>query len=148
MNTTKTAKYVLTILLGIVVFFAVLKLVQNNADSELDDVTVILTAKVLEDDMLQLFYWEKIEKEFKTENSVSTKIKGSKQFQEITFTLPKLTEIYRFRLDIGENPKQQKIQIQKIQFHSDVSDNEFGLVEFNQLFAPNNHIKIAGEGEY
>lgn len=136
------------ILSGIITFVLLSRFLKNSISNELEGAKVILTAKVLKDDVFQLLYWEGAQKKFKKENSVRTKVKGSEQFQEIVFELPALNDLYRLRLDIGENSQQQKVIIEKIEFNSATTDYEFNTSEFAKLFAPNKFVKIDGEGEY
>jgi len=148
MNRNKIIKYVFVFLSGIITFIFLSRFLNNSASSEINGLKVILTAKVFKDDVFQLLYWERAEKKFKIENSVRTKVKGDDQFQEIVFELPTLTDLYRFRLDIGENSKQQEVVIKNIEFNTRAGNNNFSTSRFDKLFEPNKYIKVVGEGEY
>ena len=148
MDSNKLIKYTFIFLSGIITFVFLSRILKNATSSEIDGLKVILTAKVIKDDVFQLFYWEKAEKSFKIKNSVKTKVVGEDKFQDIIFELPTLTDLFRLRLDIGENSKQQKVVIDKIEFNSQDGEIPFNVSEFDKLFAPNRFIEIMGKGEY
>jgi hypothetical protein len=144
----KRSKYVIIVITGLVVFIVFVKWIKCSVDKQLLNVEVILTAKVEHDDVFQVLYWEKGEEKFKIENSVRTKVNASAVFQEIKFKLPNLTDLYKLRLDIGEDSNQQNIIIQSFKFKSAKGENEFNANEFNQMFLPNKYIKLNFEGSY
>ncbi|MGI9550432.1 MAG: alginate O-acetyltransferase AlgX-related protein [Aurantibacter sp.] len=148
MNRNKIIKYIIIALSGSLVFVLLSMYLRNATGSELKGVQVILTAKVLEDDVFQLFYWEESEPKFRIEKSIRTQLKGGNHFQEIAFDLPTLKNLYRLRLDIGENKDQQNVHIKGIRFLSNDGEHDFDEEKFNQLFAPNKYIKALGNGQF
>jgi hypothetical protein len=132
-------EHILT-LLGIAAFFLIANYLKKLENTTLDDMSVVLTAKVPKDDVFQLFYWEATASKFKMANSVRTKIKGSEDFQEIVFELPKIKDLFRLRLDIGENFEQETVNIREIKFIKEAEELVFGIKGFNRLFSANKYI--------
>jgi hypothetical protein len=148
MERNKAIKYILIVLSGILTFVILSKYLKNAKSDGLIEFQVILTAKVLNDDVFQLFYWERSEPKFSIEKSARTKVKGGDTFQEIAFDLPMIKGLHKLRLDIGENKNQQAVRIKGIRFLSADGEIEYNVDEFNQMFAPNKYIKVDGEGRY
>lgn len=148
MDRNKAIKYILITLSGILTFVILSRYLKNANSYDLKEVQVILTARVLDDDVFQLFYWEKSEPKFKIEKSIRTKVKGEGGFQEIAFELPTINDLYKLRLDIGENKDQQTVVIKGIQFLSTEGEYDFNADEFNQMFAPNKNVKVEGGGQF
>lgn len=148
MQQNRTIKYLFISVLGIVTFFGLSHLLMKPINSELKSGHIILSAKVLEDDVFQLFYWESSEQNFSIKKSVRTKVKGSPKLQEIAFELPDLLGLQRLRLDIGENKNQEVILIESLKFSSDKNEYTFNQSDFNQLFAPNKYVKPLSNGKY
>jgi len=148
MHQSKVKKYSFVFILGILVFIGLSNLLKKPVNSELNSVQIVLSSKVLKDDVFQLFYWESSESNFSIAKSVRTKVKGSTDFQEIVFDLPKLFDLQKLRLDIGENTDQNNVHIQNLKFSSNKNEYSFDKNDFKQLFAPNKYIKTAALGEY
>ena len=140
----KNNKNYLTALLAIVLFVVLGSYLNKNQSSVLNDMKVILTAKVPKDDVFQLFYWEKTEPKFRIEKSVRTNVKGAEGYQEISFQLPKITNLYRLRLDIGENAGPGTVEIDQIKFIKEDEELVFEAADFNRLFASNEYVSKTG----
>jgi len=137
-------KNYLIALLAIVLFVVLGSYLKKNQSNVLNDMQVVVTAKVPRDDFFQLFYWEKSEPKFKIEKSVRTKVKGAEGYQEIHFQLPKITDLYRLRLDIGENAGQGTVEIKQIKFIKEDEELVFETTDFNRLFASNDYVDKIG----
>ncbi len=136
----KNNKNYLIALLAIVLFVVLGSYLKKNQCNVLNDVKVILTAKVPKDDVFQLFYWVKTETKFQIEKSVRTNVKGAEGYQEISFQLPKITDLYRLRLDIGENAGQGTVEVKQIEFIKEDEELIFEAADFNRLFASNDYV--------
>ncbi|WP_424004045.1 alginate O-acetyltransferase AlgX-related protein [Maribacter sp. IgM3_T14_3] len=133
-------KYVLVIL-GLLTFVGLGFLLKNLKTTTHNNLKVVLLAKVLQDDMFQLFY-EEVEKDgFSHKKTVDVEIIGNNKFQEITFMVPKIASLNRLRLDIGNNKNQNSIIIRSIRFSLDEQDIIYDVEAFNRLFKPNNYVK-------
>ena len=148
METKNVIKYVAIALMGIAMFVFLARFLKGASISELNSVQVILTAKVLEDDVFQLFYWEEEEPKFRIEKSVRTQVKGSPEFQEISFEIPEIKKLYKLRLDIGENDAQGAVTIKSLKFKDVDRAYDFDADRFNRLFAPNLYIRATGKHRF
>ena len=135
-------------LMAVVIFVVLGSYLKNHQNKVLKDMKVKVTAKVPKDDVFQLFYWEKKEPKFQIEKSVRESIKASKGYQEITFQLPEINDLYRLRFDIGENADQGSVEIKQIKF---IKENEELVIEgddFSSLFAPNEYLSKMGTSSF
>src|SRR5690606_8087979 len=115
-----------------------LKVLKNPT---IESTKVVLTDKVLRDDIFQFFFITNGEKKLDIEKSVKSTVRGSDEYQRIEFVLPKMKELVKLRLDIGANPKQDTVWIKKIEFIRDNLVIKLDLGGFNKLFEPNIYIK-------
>ncbi len=138
----------IVVLLGIIAFVLLANYLKNYENKELNNMVVVLSAKVLKDDVFQLFYQETPESKFKIEKSVRVNIKGSDVYQDITFELPKIQDLFRLRLDIGENLDQNTVVIKEIKFLKENEEFVFGANGFNRLFAPNKYVTASDNGGF
>jgi hypothetical protein len=114
----------------------------DQIESEsLEAMKLVVTARVPQDDTFQIFYMQREDDKFDTGNSVKTRIKGDKAFQDIRFQLPEIDRLKRLRFDIGSNPEQDTIVIKQIKFIKENEELVFNQEEFNLLFEPNIYIK-------
>lgn len=141
MKFNQTKRISVITILALMLFWFLGGVLKNQKDNKLENMQVVLTAKVLKDDFLQFFYWEKHESKFQIKNSVRLPVKGNSDFQKIVFQLPTIVDLYRIRLDIGENKKQEAVQIQQIKFIKEDEQITLGEAEFNRLFAANKYIE-------
>ncbi|TLP80759.1 alginate O-acetyltransferase AlgX-related protein [Maribacter sp. ACAM166] len=149
MNSSLTIKKYILAIVGFLAFIGIGFLLKSMETTTHNNLQVVLTVKMAQDDMFQLFY-EEIEKDgFSHKKTVDLKIKGKKEFQKITFIVPKLTNLNRLRLDIGNNKAQGPILIKDITFLLDRSKITYDVAGFNRLFRPNNYVnKIDDEGTF
>ena len=130
-------------------------LIKNDVETENKEIaskifpkfTFILTAKVIEDDRFRLLYTDELGEKFSSKKIIFKKVEGSNDFQTITFELPQ-EEIYpaRLRLNVGDNPNQESIQIQGVEIMHD--ENKFSISKelFSTYFFPNKYIEHNNEG--
>lgn len=130
------------------VFVALANFLKNATGAELKAMQVVLSAKVPKDDVFQFFYWEQSETNFQIKKSVRSEVKGLNDFQEIVFQLPNIVDLYRIRLDIGENKEQGDVIIREIRFIKEDEEYGFDINAFNRLFAPNKYITQQGKDNF
>ncbi|WP_165749401.1 alginate O-acetyltransferase AlgX-related protein [Cellulophaga sp. Z1A5H] len=141
MNSSLTFRKYILIILGLLTFLGLGFFLKNLKTTTHNNLKVILSAKVLKDDMFQLFYEEEEKDGFSHKKTVDVEISGKKDFQEITFMVPKIASLNRLRLDIGNNKNQNSIIIRSIRFSLDEQVIIYDVEAFNRLFKPNNYVK-------
>lgn len=141
-------KKLILVPMGILVFLGLAHFLKNFDNRGIEHMTVVVKASVPKDDTFQLFYWTQNETKFKISNSVRSKVKGAPAIQEIVFELPKMEDLYRLRLDIGENMVQGAIAISEVKFIKESGEYVFDAQEFNQMFAPNKYISRDTSGNF
>jgi len=148
MGLSKTQKHYVLAIVSVALFFLIGYFLKKTESNALENVTVILRAKVIKDDVFQFFYQEEADEEFQIKKSVKTKVEGINRYQDIKFELPTLVNISKFRLDIGENFDQKKVTIKEIQFVKDDEEHVFDNTKFNSLFAPNKFIERVSKNKF
>lgn len=111
--------------------------------NNLDDLEVVLIARVQKDDVFQLFYTENEGEIFSPKKSIKTEVKGKNDFQHIIFKLHNLADLDRFRLDIGSNRSQGIIEIKKIIFKGNFDESVFDIKQFQNIFESNDFISLS-----
>ncbi|WNH08604.1 hypothetical protein [Thalassobellus suaedae] len=101
-----------------------------------------LFLKVLKDDIFECFYTtEGMNEGFSGTKKIRTKVFGSVEFQKVTFSLPKNIFPSKFRLDIGENYKQDKIYIKDIIIKYNGNSIEINSELISAFFSVNRFLK-------
>ena len=86
-------------------------------NQEIDDNSfqISLKLRIEKDDMLEVYFIEDpIVKAFQPDKKIRRKVLGSSNFQEVDFNLPKQIVPIKFRIDLGENIDQKKVDIDEI----------------------------------
>ncbi len=145
---TTFKKFILTAI-GFLLFLCLGFLLKSLKTTVHNSLQVVLTAKVINDDVFQLFYLEEGEDSFSTDKSIKSEVKGSTEYQSIAFDLPRMDELNRLRLDLGTNKDQGQIIIKGIRFITENEDITYGIDAFDRLFKANNYIKkLEAKGAY
>lgn len=84
------------------------------ADEKPDQIFVTISAKVLVDDVFEIYYYEPGYDGFSSRDFVNSKIKGRDDFQDIKFELPKRIYPERLRFDFGKNKDQKEMILKGI----------------------------------
>lgn len=103
-------------------------------------ITFSLDIIVTQDDSFQLFYSNDFINEFKEENSVKVKVKGSKKTQTISFKLQNSINPNRIRIDLGNNTAQKFLIIKNLKIIIDKNQIVIEKRFFNDLFKSNEFI--------
>lgn len=136
----KSNKYYLIGLLGLIIVPVLGSYLKDLKEPAFESLKVVLTTKVLRDDVFQFFYIDQGEQKFDIAKSVKSNVQGSKEYQQIEFIVPRIEELTQIRLDIGTNADQDTVWIKEIKFIRDNQEITFGLDGFNNLFEPNIYI--------
>jgi hypothetical protein len=105
-------------------------------------VEVVAAMIVKEDDIFEVFYTEDGTRNFGPK-SVRVTVPGIPERQLITFALPDNALPTNIRLDVGQNPDQEEMIIEKIivKFHKDTL--KITGEDFFRYFIPNGNIKVS-----
>lgn len=141
MSFSKNNKYYLIGTLGLIIFLLLGSYLKDLENNSLENITVVLTAKVLKDDVFQVFYNDREDQKFDITKSVQSAVQGSKEYQQIEFIIPKIDSLATIRLDIGSNESQETVWVKEIKFSRYNQEIVFDLNNFNRLFEPNIYIK-------
>ena len=106
-----------------------------------DFLTVKIKAKVLEDDIFEIYYAEDHKDPYLPEDKVRVQIKGGSDFQQINFKFPDRTYPMKFRIDIGLNRHETSIEISEIKLSTGKNERIFLGVEIAQKFRYNKFIE-------
>jgi len=104
--------------------------------------TVILTAKVLENDRFHVYYRGFDDPNFVTDNMITSSVVGQDDFQEISFVLKKGDLPIFFRIDCGINFEQQPVIFESLKIRYLNKQYNFDKLEFAQLFRPNQYVNF------
>lgn len=151
MSIKKALKYIVLVLIFVFLFVYVGKKLEAQKNEIIEkDTEVVLTAKVLKNDIFQFFYWEEGDDYFQIEKSIKIEVEGKKDFQELKFVLPQITSLHKLRLDIGENFDQESIIIKELKFIKKNGQTfSMNADEFKNLFMPNPYISfLDAQGSY
>ena len=150
MSFQKNFKYIVLVLISVFLFVLLGKTLERQKSEIIKEGTeVVMTAKVLKNDVFQLFYWEQGDDYFQIEKSIKTEVMGSNDFQELKFVLPQISDLYKLRLDIGENFEQDQITIKELKIVKKSDTYSMNVDEFKNLFIPNPYVSTLNEaGSY
>lgn len=88
--------------------------VTPEKESNYENVTLIIEAKILHNDKFQIYYTNKPNIELNGENLLNKFVYGSDEMQTVVFEFPKNEKPYKIRLDLGENEDQTNLTIKNI----------------------------------
>ena len=105
-----------------------------------DYITITICAKVLENDVFEIFFSEDPKKSYVPENKVKTIVKGRKEFQEIKFKFPSRVYPMKFRIDIGLNGYESIVEISEIKISTGRNTIIFSEEKIDKYFRANNYV--------
>ncbi|WP_294825004.1 hypothetical protein [uncultured Flavobacterium sp.] len=114
---------------------------QESAEPEIQVVADII---IKEDDVLELFYTEDKELDFGPKRR-RVEVKGSDKSQQVVFNLPDDAHIINLRFDVGQNPDQKEIIINKFIVKQHDRELELGAADFFSNFDYNHYVKTFPE---
>lgn len=119
--------------------------VQNYSRvAEDKSVAITIRAQVRQYDAFQIFYVPEGQSSFDEAHSLTRKVFGKNDDQEINFLLPDSVQISRLRLDIGLNSGQETVKIKSIVFKKGQTEQPVAL----SALQPNQFIQPEGGDTY
>jgi hypothetical protein len=106
---------------------------------------VKINAKVLVDDVFEVYYYESGMQTFHPEDFVFTKVYGDTLFQDIIFELPEKIYPERLRLDFGKRQNQKEIILNTISLSYGEKIYDFNKEEIENEFKPSKFIDFNKE---
>tara|TARA_R110002073_G_scaffold56835_15_gene144551 strand:- start:18726 stop:19268 length:543 start_codon:yes stop_codon:yes gene_type:complete len=119
--------------------------IEEEATTEEPTLKVKINAKVLVDDVFEVYYYETGQQTFHHEDFVFTKVDGDSLFQDIVFELPEITYPERLRLDLGKNTNQKEIELRAITLSYGEKEYNFSKEEIENEFKPSKFIDFNKE---
>jgi hypothetical protein len=113
--------------------------------AESKTIDVVINAKVLVDDVFEVYYYEPGLQTFHPKDFVSSQVKGSQDFQDITFSLPENILPERIRLDFGKLKNQKEIILNSIKLVYGQKEYVFSEDEILNEFKPSKFIDFDKE---
>jgi len=129
-------KYLFAVLVALSIFVAT-RTIMSMTGEEPTEMTLSLTATVLQNDKFQVFYWSAGDGGFNEQHSIITDVIGSDTPQVIDFVLPLDTTISKLRIDIGNNRDQSPLYIQEVRLNT---PNQSFSYPISESFLKNVHI--------
>jgi len=108
-------------------------------------IKIVINAKVLVDDVFEVYYYEPGQEGFHPQDFVSSKVKGSMDYQDIEFDLPEKTYPERLRLDFGKNINQKQIILSSVKFSYGEKEYSYGKNEIINDFKPSKYLILDNE---
>ena len=116
--------------------FSIQFLTEKVKDSK---VLLEIDITIKKDDLFQIFYKHAGENHFTEKNSIKKKIEGKSKKQKIEFHLSTDKPIKEIRIDIGENSKQELLEIKNINFKTISKSKKLNIKD---SFKPNEFIQF------
>lgn len=111
-------------------------------DAKINDfLTVEIKAKVLEDDIFEIYYAEDHRDSYRPEDKVRVQVKGEGDFQRINFKFPDRVYPMKLRIDIGRNRHETSIEILEIKLSTGKNSRIFFGTEIDKKFRQNRFIE-------
>ncbi len=141
----------------VIIFFAAILLImscknqglKNQEDvniSKINDfLTIEIKARVLEDDIFEIYYAENLENTYMPEERVQANVRGSNEFQEIIFRFPDRVYPMKLRIDLGLNKNETDIEIEEIRLSTGDKNVKLSTEEIVQRFRLNKYISYSQE---
>lgn len=107
--------------------------IDKNPVEKDDNLKVIVNAKVLVDDVFEVYFYELGEETFHSKDYVSSRIKGMAESQDIIFVMPKKIYPERLRLDFGRNKNQKPIELNAVKLKYNEKEYVFSPEEISSL---------------
>ena len=105
-------------------------------------IEVVINAKVLVNDVFEVYYYEAGQKTFQPKDFVYKEVIGDSAFQDIIFNLPQSTYPERLRLDFGKNANQEEIILNSISLSYNSKVYRFSDEEIENEFKPSKYMNF------
>lgn len=114
----------------------------RNKNISKDIFKITLVAKVMEDDIFQVFFIDEINKGYTDDKRIVVNVKQSLDFQEITFQLNSIP--LTFRIDLGEKGYDSLVAIDKVILENGSKRIELDNNVLHRFFEANIYISKIG----
>lgn len=114
-----------------------------------DILTITLDVRTKEDDKFEIYYVDDFsENGYSADKRLAVYVKGNKDYQSITFTLPKEVWPHQLRLDLGENNNKYEtpVEIKSIRFKLNNNNFELDGPTIESFFHPNAYMEPITNG--
>ncbi len=106
---------------------------------------VVINAKVLENDVFEVYFYESGDETFNSKDYVFTKVEGMGENQNIVFNIPDNIYPERLRLDFGKIKTQKPIELNTIKLVFNSKEYIFDKEEIINEFKPSRFIDFDKE---
>lgn len=119
----------------------------NNQELQIENqkLMLIINAKVLIDDVFEVYYYEKGQETFKSKDFISKHVIGDQKAQNISFLIPDGVYPERLRLDFGKTPTQKEIKLNYVKLVFNNKEYVFSDEEIKNEFKPSKFIDFDTE---
>lgn len=114
--------------------------IQENKIS--DFLKVSIKAKVLEDDIFEVYYAESVQAPYNSQDKLSRFVKGDSIMQNVVFRLPDKIYPMKLRIDLGAKKQETFIKIEEIVLSTGGNSKIFEFDEIQTFFRRNQHLEI------
>lgn len=111
-------------------------------EKKIPESPVQVTAEMIveENDIFELFYTSDGSGNFSADKSVRVNVHGNPESQQIVFNLPQDAHITNIRLDVGQNPHQDEMTVNKLIIKQQDKKLEIKAAEFFSYFGNNEFV--------
>lgn len=126
------------------------KPIEGNSSTQTNSIgpaNFSLTLEVLmeKDDHLQLFYIQESTENYSVDQMLTQDVKGSSKFQSIIFDMPSEFYPFNLRIDLGTNPEQSVIKINKCTLKYGDKKVDIKANEFKDYFFFNQGVEMTSD---
>lgn len=114
-----------------------------------DILTITMKVRTKEDDKFEIYYVDDFpENSFSADKRLASYVKGSEDYQSLTFTLPKEIWPYHLRFDLGDNNNKYEtpVEIKSISFKLNNNNFEIDSSIIENFFQPNAYLEPTANG--
>ncbi len=110
-----------------------------------DYLTVSIKGKLIEDDVLEVYFAENIRDQYNVRDKLRVSIEGSMDFQNIVFKLPERVYPMKLRIDLGTNNHETPVEIMEIKLSTGGKNKIIKANEIKKFFRSNQYIETKPE---
>ncbi len=126
------------ILIVTLISFGCKEILHNSGTDEINDfLTVIIEAKVEQDDIFEVYYSEQIGVPYDNNSKKSIFVSGSSHKQQLVFRLPDRIYPLKLRVDLGNRSNESPIEIYSITLSTGAKKIAFSISEIADSFRAN-----------
>lgn len=107
-----------------------------------DYLTISIKGKLLEDDILEVYFAENIQDPYSLDNKQSIEVSGSDDIQDMVFRLPNRVYPMKLRIDLGSKGSETPFEIVEIKLSTGGKNKTFEIEEIKKVFRTNQYTEI------